>query len=159
MAPRILEKINEINRNYDDWMACYDHAATWFFSELTATLPDFPINFIKCEKDLNNKEPKLSMIKDMMLTKVFTMTDRCVKLYWEMENYIQKDGKAVKENDHLNDALRYMLNLAGYIFTPEARPVNFKTMAYHRNFDSDDLFEKQYKGEDYGSFDSWNSDN
>lgn len=159
MAPRILEKINEINRNYDDWMACYDHAATWFFSELTATLPDFPVNFIKCEKDLNNKEAKLSMIKDMILTKVFTMTDRCEKLYWEMENYVQKDGKAVKENDHANDSLRYMLNLASYEFTPEARPVNFRTLNTHRSPESDDLFEKQYSGDSYGSFDSWNSDN
>lgn len=158
MAPRILEKINEINRNYDDWMACYDHAATWFFSELTDTFPDFPINFIKCEKDLNNKESKLSMIKDMILTKVFTMTDRCIKLYWEMENYIQKNGKAIKENDHLCDALRYLLNLASYEFTPSARPVNFKSLISRAVFDDDDMFKVKIE-DDYGSFDSWNSDN
>lgn len=159
MAPRILEKVNEINRNHDDWMACYDHAASWFFSELTGTMPDFPINFIKCEKDLNNKEAKLSMIKDMMLTKVFTMTDRCIKLYWEMENYKRKDnGLIPKENDHLCDALRYLLNLASYEFTPQARPVNFRTIIQRREFEDDEIFKVKIE-DGYGNFDSWNSDN
>jgi hypothetical protein len=160
MAPRILEKINEINRNYDDWMACYDHAATWFFSELVGTMPDFPINFIKCEKDLNNKEAKLSMIKDMILTKVFTMTDKCVKLYWEMENYKRGDNGIVKkEDDHAIDTCRYLLNLANYEFTPAARPVNYRSILQRREFEEEDMFEKKFTGEGYGDFDSWNSDN
>lgn len=159
MAPRILEKINEINTNYDDWMACYDHAAAWFFSELTATMPDFPVNFIKCEKDLNNKEKKLSMIKDMILTKVFTMSNRCVKLYWEMENYKRKDGGLIEKiNDHACDALRYLLNLASYEFTPEARPVNYKTMVRRASIQTDDFLERKYGGDGYDSFDDWNND-
>jgi len=159
MAPRILEKINEINRNYDDWLACYDHAATWFFSELIGTMEDFPVNFIKCEKDLNNKEAKLSMIKDMILTKVFTMTDRCVKLYWEMENYKRKDnGLIAKENDHEIDNLRYMLNLASYEFTPAARPVNFRSIITHASPAMDDFLERKYGGSSYDSYDDWGND-
>lgn len=159
MAPRILEKINEINRNYDDWLAVYDHAATWFYSELVGTMEDFPVNFMKCEKDLNKKEAKLSMIKDMILTKVFTMSDRCVKLYWEMENYKRKDnGLIEKENDHAIDTLRYLLNAGNYEFTPEARPVNYKAIVTHASPATDDFLERKYKGGDYGSYDDWGND-
>jgi hypothetical protein len=96
----------------------------------------------------------------MILTKVFTMTDKCVKLYWEMENYKRGDNGIVKkEDDHAIDTARYLLNLANYEFTPAARPVNYRSILQRREFEEDDMFEKKFTGEGYGSFDSWNSDN
>ena len=123
MVPRILNIINEINTNYADWLACYDYAAAWFYSELTYNFPDFPVDFIQCEKDINKKDQKLSLIKDTIINGFFWMSDRCKKLYWEMDNYRSDDkGVPLKENDHLIDCLRYLYNLAGYNYLPDVRP-------------------------------------
>ena len=56
------------------------------------------------------------------------------------------------------DAARYLLNLANYEFTPEARPVNYKTMVRRASIQTDDFLERKYGGDGYDSFDDWNSD-
>jgi len=156
MAPRILEIVDEINPNYDDWECCYDHAATWFYSELLASFEDFPLTFVKCEKDTNSKEDKLSLIKDGLISSTFKLTDKCIKLFWEMEIYHTKDGKIVKKDDHAIDALRYMYNLAGYTSVEEAVPMTFAEK-YPIGTPEVDFYRE---GEDngYRSYDDWNLD-
>lgn len=123
MVPRILQVINDINTNYSEWLACYDYAAAWFYSELTYNFPDFPVDFIQCEKDINKKDQKLSLIKDTIINGFFWMSDKCKKLYWEMDNYRSDDkGVPLKENDHAIDCVRYLYNLAGYNYLPDVRP-------------------------------------
>lgn len=126
IVPVALFKSNEINPNDDDWMDCYDYAAAWFASEVAYEYPDYPHAFFPCEKDVKNKETKLSLIKDAMLAGLITISDRCEKFYWEVDNYKLDDkGKVIKENDHLLDAFRYILNLAAFSTIEGARPVDF----------------------------------
>ena len=156
IAPRILDIVNAINPNYDDWRGCYDHAATWFFSELQASFEDYPIYFEKCEKDYGKKESKLSLIKDAIIASVFTMTERNKDLYKEMVNYMTKNGVAVKENDHAIDALRYLLNLANYTSIEEARPVSYLQKFPRGTFEQDETREREEEGEvGYEQFDDW----
>ena len=156
MAPRILQIVDEINPNYDDWMACYDHAATWFYSELLASYEDFPIDFVKCEKDTNSKEDKLSLIKDGLISNTLKFTDKCVKLFWEMQLYHNKDGKVVKKDDHAIDAMRYLYNLAGYTSIEEAVPMSFEDKYPSGTPEVD--FYREGGDDGFRDIDSWTGD-
>jgi len=126
IVPVSLFKANELNSNVDDWMDCYDHAAAWFASEVAYEYPDYPHALFPCEKDLKNKEAKLSLIKDILLNGLMTFSDRVVHGYLEMDNYkLDDNGKLIKINDHWIDLFRYVLNLAGYSTIEGARPVDF----------------------------------
>lgn len=126
IVPISLQKSKDINANDDDWTDCYDYAAAWFASEIAYEYPDYPHALFPCEKDLKNKESKLSLIKDIILAGLLTISDKCEKTYWELDNYKLDDkGKIVKENDHLIDQFRYVLNLAGYTTIEGAIPQTF----------------------------------
>ena len=70
----------------------FDYAAAWFNSDMIAEFPEYPYPLFPCEKDLKNKEKKLSFIKDIMIgTKegsLLTISDRAVNFYKEAEEYI-----------------------------------------------------------------------
>jgi hypothetical protein len=157
MIPKIIDKCKEINSNFPDWLGTYDYAAAWFYSDIVANYPDFPIDLVGCDKDLKNKENKLSLIKDTILGGFFWLSDRCVKMYWEMDNYRTDDnGKIPKENDHLLDALRYGLNLAGYYMVPDTKPpsdpVKFERFRITPEADMD--FDKKVENA-YGDIDNY----
>jgi hypothetical protein len=153
VVPVSLYKIDEINKNYDDWLGCYDYAAAWFASEVAYEYPEYPFGLFPCEKDIKNKETKLSMIKDIMLNDLIVISDRCVKFYWECDRYkLDDNGKIIKENDHLIDAFRYVLNLANYHSIEDARPIEF-TEKYKKGTPIQDLY-REKEGELYGDIDS-----
>lgn len=109
--PIAKEKMDEINWREEDWDGTYDHAASWFSTEVMHV---YNRNLMPCEKDVQKKEDKLGLIKDMLLFKaypLFQMTERCQGLAFEMSNYYKdENGKIPKKNDHLIDCLRYGLN-------------------------------------------------
>ena len=145
-----MEEVNSVEM---DWLGCYDNAAAWFASEVAYEYPELPFGLFPCEKDLKNKEAKLSMIKDAFLANLITISDRCEKFYWECDNYKLDDNKKIiKENDHLIDAFRYILNLANFYSIEDARPMNFNEK-YPRGSIIQDMFRQQ---EDtlYGDIDS-----
>jgi hypothetical protein len=95
-----------------EWRHGYDEAETWFANEM---LEHFGIHFEPTQKNKNDKTTGLSLIKDVMLAGKLHLSDRCRKLYWEMDNYQKDDsGKIVKKNDHLIDCLRYILGASYY---------------------------------------------
>lgn len=125
IVPVSLGKVRELNDVYRDWMATYDYAAAWFYSELISEFKDFPIAMFPCQKDLKNKEEKLSLIKDMLNANLIAISDRCVNFYSEMDGYkLDDNGKVIKDKDHLIDGFRYILNLANYYSLEGARPVD-----------------------------------
>lgn len=90
----------------------YDNAAAWFAQEVS---DQFQEGMEKCTKDTNNIEAKLNLIKEALAYGYMKISDRCVKLLWEMENYRTDDkGKLPTENDHLIDCLRYGLSACYY---------------------------------------------
>jgi hypothetical protein len=110
--PRALEIMRSIVGEDDRWHMEYDNAAAWFAQEVQH---EYGYNLFPCTKDLNKKEVKLGLIKDLMIYDKFQMTDKCPKLMWEMSNYRKdENGKIPKKNDHLIDNLRYILNAANY---------------------------------------------
>lgn len=151
IMPQVIKKIEEINPNLGDWLSVYDNAASWFANEVQNDWAEYKLPLFPCTKDINNKETKLSLIKDILIKELLVMTDRCVKTYWEMENYKTDDnGKIVKENDHLMDALRYLLNLANYYTTDDARPVDLTKKRSGTPYQD---FIEDKKGEFYGDID------
>jgi hypothetical protein len=152
IVPVALNKIKEINPNNDDWLSCYDHAAAWFASEISSEYPDYPHPLFPCQKDLKNKEAKLSLIKDLLNKDLMIFSDRVEKGFWEMDNYkLDDNGKIVKENDHWIDLFRYVLNLANYSTIEGARPLSF-TEKYKTGTIEQDLWRD--KAEDlYGDID------
>jgi hypothetical protein len=120
--PRAQEFMNSITGDMDRWNMTYDNAAAWFASEVAH---EYGYQMNKCEKDLNKKEVKLNLIKDLLLEGYMTLSDNCPKLLWEMSNYYKDEkGNIPKKNDHLIDCLRYGLNAEGYDTIPTERWVD-----------------------------------
>lgn len=122
IGEQIVSKCRELYLNYDRWYFGRDDAATWFQGEMHDYAGD-PFNFMGIPK-IKDKEAGLSLVKDMLLAKKLVISDRCVKLFWEMENYIKdSNGKIPKINDHLIDALRYCLIASSYVLSEVAEKV------------------------------------
>jgi hypothetical protein len=145
---QIVEKTNELYhaRSDDDWFYGYDEAATWFANEMS---DHFQINMIPTQKASNKKESGLSLIKDAMLAGKVYFSDRCAKLYWEMDNYIKDaKGNIPKVNDHQIDNARYtlaadMYDLIGEVPpTPEEQVDNFRGAKISDDFPELDDFGK-----------------
>lgn len=154
IIPMALSKFKEINPNEDDWMDCYDYAAAWFASEIAYEYEDYPHPLFPCQKDLKNKEGKLSLIKDILINNLFTFSDRVAKGYWEMDNYkVDEKGKLIKENDHWIDLFRYVLNLANYSTVEGARPLEFHQK--HKTGTIRQDIERQQQEDGYGYIDNY----
>ena len=114
IGKEIIAKRNEL---YDDreWdIEGYDEAETWFRNEWIDNFPDEG-GLQPSHKALNDKDSGLSLIKDILLAGKLTMSDRCKKTFWEMDNYFKdKNGKIPKSNDHIIDNARYLLASLGY---------------------------------------------
>lgn len=98
---------------YDgEWRFGYDEAETWFANEM---LERFGLSFEPTQKAKNDKTTGLSLIKDIMLAGKLTISSKCQKLFWEMDNYRKDDeGRIIKKHDHLIDDARYLLTAAHY---------------------------------------------
>lgn len=130
VGSQIIEKKEELHHDSGDWFNGRDLAASWFENEMLdlADLKGLEPNdhvFVGIDKRANAKDQHLSIIKDALLDKKLIISDRCVKLFWEMENYVLDDkGKIPKENDHLIDCLRYLIEAEGYGLTNKAEPLS-----------------------------------
>jgi len=109
--PRIKAIRDEL---WDDgeWRQGYDEASTWFANEV---LDSFNEGLEPTQKMRSDKLTGLSLLKDAILQGKLVMSERCQKLYWEMERY-RKDasGKIPKKDDHLIDCLRYVFDSLPY---------------------------------------------
>ena len=158
IVPIALDKCDEINKNVDDWSHGYDYAAAWFKSDIMFEYPDYPYALFPCEKDLKDKENKLNLIKDIMLKDLIFISDRAVNFYKECEQYKLDDkGKLKKENDHLIDCFRYILNLAQYYTIENAVPLRvselFKTGTIEQDLLRERIQENYYADVDRDLFD------
>lgn len=127
IGKRIFAKTKELG-GHTEWRFGYDEAATWFKNEMEDQSPNWEgcdgIYYEATEKSKNNKEDGLSLIKDLFIHERFVISDRCVKLKWEMDNYYKDEkGRIPKKDDHLIDDLRYLLAMAGYEFDLENPPI------------------------------------
>lgn len=110
IGSRILAMTRQL---YDgEWRHGYDEAETWFANEM---LERFDLSFEPTQKSKNDKTTGLSLLKDVMLAGKLTISSRCEKLFWEMDNYRKDDdGKIIKKHDHLIDCARYILGASYY---------------------------------------------
>lgn len=110
VGERLIGMSQELSEG--EWRHGYDEAETWFANEM---LEHFGLSFEPTSKNKNDKTTGLSLLKDAMLAGKVVFSDRCKKLYWEMDNYQKDDsGKIVKKHDHLIDCARYVLGAAYY---------------------------------------------
>jgi hypothetical protein len=121
IGSRMVEKQVELGFGRAEWDEVADEAAAWFINEMSDR---FEHHFRPTEKAQNKKEFGLSLIKDIFLKNKIVISDRCIKLMWEMMNYVKDDrGNIPKLNDHLIDCFRYFLAAAGYQLETEAEPL------------------------------------
>ena len=95
------------------WDVGYDDAAVWFANELISEhkIPAHPV-----KKATREKEDGISLLKTFMMTKnAFIMSEACEFTAIEIENYIMKDGRYPKINDHQIDNLRYLQTFANVV--------------------------------------------
>jgi len=119
IGPRIAQKRDSIEDTHE-WRQGYDEAATWFANEM---LDNFSEHYEPSSKAANSKEVGLSLIKDMLLQNKLIISDRCVKTFWEMDNYYKDGtGKIPKVFDHEIDNLRYILSALFYSLPEQERP-------------------------------------
>lgn len=118
VGPLILEKKRELDQySRFDWIQTYDEAESWFYNEMHSQFNEF---FQPTRKAMNKKEHGISLIKDLLHDKKVLISDRCVKLFWEMDNYYRdKNGKLPKLRDHLIDCFRYTLDASHYSINEE----------------------------------------
>ncbi len=118
MMPKILAKMKELapNTNPEDgWFLVCDEAAQWFMNEAMDQVDKgMELVFNETDKFHNQKEDGIALTKDCLIYNTMYMTDRCVNLYWELEQCVCIDGKYVKAHDHLIDAYRYFLAECDY---------------------------------------------
>lgn len=128
-----------------EWRQGYDEAATWFANEV---LDVFNEGLEPTQKMKSDKLTGLSLIKDAMLQGKLKISDRCVKLFWELEHY-RKDssGKIPKKDDHLIDCLRYVFDSHHYSIRRVAPPVVDEVKA-KRGYTIGDDFPDLFKMED-----------
>lgn len=139
--PRSMEVYRQVSKDWKSSRKIYDHAGAWFAAEVAQEYGD---GLERCEKDLDNKENKLGLIKDALLGDYFKMTDRMYWLAWEMTNYYtDENGKIPKKNDHLIDLVRYGFNAVGFDTVPKEP---FKAT------DEEDARSSRIELEDYGDF-------
>jgi hypothetical protein len=104
-----------------EWDQRYDYAAAWFQVEVQN---EYGVNLLPCSKDLNDKENKLSVIKDFFLEELILISDNCVSTIKELSLYsTDEHGRIPKKNDHTIDCLRYGFNAAGLFTLPKNRRV------------------------------------
>lgn len=141
--PKIREKREEL---WDgDWRQGYDEASTWFANEV---LDVFSEGLEPTQKMKSDKLTGLSLIKDAMLQRKLKISDRCVKLFWELEHY-RKDssGKIPKKDDHLIDCLRYVFDSHHYSVRKVAEPI-VDPVQSKRGYTLSDDFPDLFKTED-----------
>jgi len=121
MGQKILDKEDELFwGDFEEWTHVADEAEAWFANEM---LDQFDVVITPTQKSRRDKKVDLRLIKDLLLQGKIVMSDRCKKLFWEMDNYKRdKNGKIKKEWDHLIDCLRYLLAAAGYTLSKEDEP-------------------------------------
>lgn len=110
--PRAKRMRDELYTNEEAWRMGYDEAETWFMNEVVSEFGD---GLEPTQKMKTDKIRGLSMIKDILLDNRLIMSDRCKKLFWELDICKKDDkGKIIKANDHLIDCLRYILAAYGW---------------------------------------------
>ena len=111
--PSAVLKCKQIYSKFDRWRKGYDLAAAWFHVEVAT---EFNEGLIPCDKFSKSKEDMLSMIKDMMLSNSFYISDRCEHTRKEIKKYSKdENGNIQTDNDHNIDNLRYILAAEGYV--------------------------------------------
>jgi Terminase RNaseH-like domain len=105
MGQEIIKKRDELHIR--EWRQGYDEAATWFQNEM---LDNFDEHMEPSMKASNDKESGITLIKDILLQGKLMISERCIKTFWEMDNYFKdRNGEIPKRDDHLVDCLRYVL--------------------------------------------------
>ena len=100
-----------------EWRQGYDEAETWFANEMFS---HFEEHFEPTHKMRSDKVKGLTLIKDILLQDKIVISDRCQKLWWELDGMRKdKSGNIPKENDHLVDNVRYILEAARYTLSEE----------------------------------------
>ena len=137
------------------WRYIYDEAAAWFANEISA---QFGIGMIPSKKRSAEKDDGISLLKDIMLRPNCLFIARsCINTIFEIENYITDDnGRYIKKNDHILDAIRYFLDTASvnFIITTDYEE---ETTSRYVSIDED--FRTDRLEEDFTAmiedFDSW----
>lgn len=126
IIPLIRAKREELCPGFEalgiEWDQIYDEAATWFATEALANYGEV---FTPTQKGTRDFNEGLSLLKDQYLHSLTVISDRCIKLSSEVENYTKdpKTGKPRKEcADHLIDCDRYGNDFAGVDLSPEEEP-------------------------------------
>jgi hypothetical protein len=110
--PRIEAIEKKYNANPSAWRRVADEAASWFINEVWDR---YNIVVEPTQKAANKIDFGISLIRDLMsANNKFFIPNDCVKLIWEIENYIEEDGELPNKNDHLLDGLRYLLAAIRY---------------------------------------------
>jgi hypothetical protein len=155
IGTRIVNKVRELDpRESYDWRYGYDEAASWFRNEM---LDHFDIGFEPTQKAKADKVSGLTMIKDALLVPGrFIMSERCRKLYWEMDNYRKdENGKIAKVNDHAIDCLRYILDADHYTAKTQREERKEDDPMWRGARINDDFPQFNETGESLDDFEEW----
>jgi len=115
IVEQIKEKIAPSEPNIQEWTVVYDDAAVWFANEL---YNGHKIVSYPAKKQSEKKEDGISLFKDLLSRPgAVVISDLCVNLIKELDNYIIVNGQYPKKNDHLIDCIRYGLTFANVVLS------------------------------------------
>jgi hypothetical protein len=118
IGPVVMDKMRELNTRIrpKDWYKIGDQAAALHLIDISANFPD--LVYMQSQKNTNNKDDMLMILKDMLTMDLLIFSDRAVNAIKEFEEYATSPEGAVIKNrhskDHLIDCCIYFLHFVNY---------------------------------------------
>ncbi len=146
LARKKMAEILETEPEDDlQWVLVCDEAAAGVRVEVLDQFGDY---LVPTQKHLHKKSFGISLMKDLFVRDLLQLSDRCVKLRWEIVGYfLNNKGEFIKKDDHATDACRYGIHAANYTAQvskpapdPEPVPLDEQRRAFTPAEDFAELF-------------------
>ena len=120
IVPVMSTKLRKYNWSLSEMGLFCDNRSKWFQEEAQK---HYSLNFIQASNVLKKKNEGLALIKDALNNNCLTISDKCVNLIWELENYVlSREMRLPVGNDMLIESLKFVLHTSNYSLIKPTKP-------------------------------------
>jgi hypothetical protein len=109
---KVMEDITPGKDIQDTWITQFKHGSHWFSKE---SMGSYGIYFHPSNKEMNNEEEGISLIRDILFNNMVCISDKCPNLINEMLEWAKdKKNNLIKDMSHLITCFRLLLDASYY---------------------------------------------